>query len=138
MNSLSDMETRREHMDVPMTRDEPENQGAKVMAYILMILGIALIPVGIILTLIRESDSYGYSEFPYMAQGSIVVGVGVFLIFLAILLMLVVPGRRRAPPIPIAPMPVVPPSNVCASCGGMLMWIPAQQRWYCNACKEFR
>ncbi len=131
MNVMLDMGTRREHMSVPEKKDEPELKGARVMAYVLMLLGIALIPVGIILTLLRECN---YDcEFVYIQQGIIVVGVGLFLIFLAILFMLVVPVKK-----PAAPMPIIPPGNVCMDCGGLLMWIPAQQRWYCNSCKAYK
>lgn len=128
-------------MSVPKKKTEPEFRDSRFMAYVLMLLGIALIPVGIILTLLREGD-YGPS-FVYMQQGIVTVGVGLFLIFLAILFMLVVPVKRPgAPrpvaPIPVAPMPVVPPANVCTSCGGLLMWIPDQHRWYCNTCKAYK
>ena len=127
---------RREQMSVPRKKSEPESRDSKFMAYVLMLLGIALIPVGIILTLLRECDYR--CEFVYMQQGMVVVGVGLFLIFLAILFMLVVPVRRPAAPIPVVPMPVVPPGNVCTGCGGLLMWIPDQQRWYCNTCKVYK
>ena len=121
-------------MSVPKRKSEPESRDSKFMAYVLMLLGIALVPVGIILTLLRECDYDGYGcSFVYMQQGMVVVGVGLFLIFLAILFMLVVPVRR-----PAAPMPVVPPANVCTTCGGLLMWIPDQQRWYCNSCKAYK
>ncbi len=123
-------------MSVPKKNTEPEFRESRFMAYVLMLLGIALIPVGIILTLLREGD-YG-SSFVYMQQGIVTVGVGLFLIFLAILFMLVIPVKRPAAPIPRAPMPVVPPANVCTSCGGLLMWIPDQQRWYCNTCKAYK
>ena len=123
-------------MSVPKKKTEPEFRDSRFMAYVLMLLGIVLIPVGIILTLLRECDYR--CEFVYMQQGMVVVGVGLFLIFLAILFMLVIPVKRRAAPIPVAPMPVVPPANVCTSCGGLLMWIPAEQRWYCNSCKAYK
>jgi hypothetical protein len=124
-------------MSVPRVKSEREFQGTKVMAYVLMILGVALIPVGIVLTLVRETDEWR-SGFPYMPQGAIIIGVGLFLIFLTILLMLVAPWRKRASPVPIVPMPGAPQGNLCASCSSLLMWIPAQQRWYCNSCKEYR
>lgn len=123
-------------MSVPMKKTEPEFRESRFMAYVLMLLGIALIPVGIILTLLREGD-YG-SSFVYMQQGIVTVGVGLFLIFLAILFMMVIPVKRPAAPRPMAPMPVVPPGNICTGCGGLLMWIPDQQRWYCNTCKAYK
>ncbi len=127
---------RREQMSVPKKKSEPEFRESRFMAYVLMLLGIALIPVGIILTLLREGD-YGTS-FVYMQQGIVTVGVGLFLIFLAILFMMVIPVKRPAAPRPMAPMPVVPPGNICTGCGGLLMWIPDQQRWYCNTCKAYK
>ncbi len=127
---------RREKMSVPKKKTEPEFRESRFMAYVLMLLGIALIPVGIILTLLREGD-YGTS-FVYMQQGIVTVGVGLFLIFLAILFMMVIPAKRPVARIPLAPMPVVPPGNVCTGCGGLLMWIPDQQRWYCNTCKAYK
>ena len=127
---------RREQMSVPEKKTEPEFRESRFMAYVLMLLGIALIPVGIILTLLREGD-YGTS-FVYMQQGIVTVGVGLFLIFLAILFMMVIPVKRPAAPRPMAPMPVVPPGNICTGCGGLLMWIPDQQRWYCNTCKVYK
>lgn len=127
---------RREQMSVPKKKTEPEFRESRFMAYVLMLLGIALIPVGIILTLLREGD-YG-SSFVYMQQGIVTVGVGLFLIFLAILFMMVIPVKRPAAPRPMAPMAVVPPANVCTSCGGLLMWMPDQQRWYCNTCKAYK
>ena len=123
-------------MSVPKKKTEPEFRESRFMAYVLMLLGIALIPVGIILTLLREGD-YGTS-FVYMQQGIVTVGVGLFLIFLAILFMMVIPVKRPAAPRPMAPMPVVPPGNICTGCGGLLMWIPDQQRWYCNTCKAYK
>ena len=123
-------------MSVPKKKTEPEFRDSRFMAYVLMLLGIALIPVGIILTLLREGE---YSpSFVYMQQGIVTVGVGLFLIFLAILFMLVVPVKRPVARIPVAPIPVVPPGNVCTGCGGLLMWIPDQQRWYCNTCKAYK
>ena len=60
-------------MGVPETKNKSELKGPRVMAYVLMLLGIALIPVGIILTLLRECN---YDcEFVYIQQGIVVVGV---------------------------------------------------------------
>ena len=111
---------------------ESEEQGFRApqaMTYAIMILGFVLIPVGLILTLIRVCDPY--CGFVYLSQGAIMVAVGLFLIFLSILFILVM-GQKKPSARPM------PSGSLCVNCGGLLMWIPNQQRWYCNSCKTYR
>ncbi|MFQ6106793.1 MAG: hypothetical protein ACE5QF_04305 [Thermoplasmata archaeon] len=98
------------------------------VAYILVVLGVALVPLGIGLTLVRvcEFDC----TFMYMTQGLIAVGVGLFVLFFAILLFFVPTNQKRE-------IPTTSQTYYCTRCGRPASWITPEKRWYCHFCQDY-
>ena len=100
--------------------------GPLTVAYLLLVLGIILIPVGLLLTLLRECTPS--CEFVYMQQGLIAVGVGLFILFFAIILFFL-PQQREGS--------LTGPTSFCPTCGGPTVWIAPESRWYCQRCRTY-
>ncbi|MFQ5910032.1 MAG: hypothetical protein ACE5IJ_04835 [Thermoplasmata archaeon] len=103
-------------------------RGPTRVAYILAVLGVAMIPLGIGLTLIRVCDIS--CSFIYMQQGLISVGVGLFVIFFSILLFFI-PTEVKSETLAAAQ------AFHCPRCGRPTSWVAPEKRWFCHFCQDY-